>query len=217
MRRLTLTGVILAVLLSGILTATAAALPPEFLPGAAKEKFTGKTGKLSMQVKEGEATNCMKSEILTGNGELLGLKTALIIVDASECKTLGLTSNSLGDNAGVILMHFEAELCYIDKAKEHVGLLLKILPLHFEIPSTGLLTIVEGSFIILIRPVNVKTEEFKLTIEQTSGVQTISKCEGAGAVTLSSKVDGAAAVQTGVQAESATLLFAKAEAQTLMA
>ena len=110
MRGFKLVATLLAVMaLGAIAAATASAAQPEFLPGTAGTKFTGKSKKAKLQVKEGATIECTGSE---AEGELLGKTTALFIVTFKGCKSLGLAANSLGDAAGIIKVHVDSETCF---------------------------------------------------------------------------------------------------------
>jgi hypothetical protein len=208
-------AVVMALAITAVVSATAFAANPEFLPGTAGAKFTGKSGKATLAIKGGSTITCKESVVEKGNGELLGPKTALAIIDFKGCTAFGLPANSLGDLKEIILAHVETELCYINKATKHVGIIFTTLPVHIEIPSVGLLVSVTGSFVGLLEPVNIKQTGYTLNIAQAAGVQAIEKCEGGAARTLLSSVDGGANTQSGEEAEKGTLTFEAA--QELMA
>jgi hypothetical protein len=207
MRGIKLIGaVMMALMLTVVVSATASAALPEFLPGTAGTKATAKSGKATLAIKGGSTITCKASEVTKGNGELLGTKTALAVIDFTGCTAFGLPANSLGDLKEVILAHVELTLCYIKKAT-HVGVIFETLPVHIEIPSTKLLVTVTGSFVGLIEPINKKTATYTLNIAQAGGVQGIEKCEGGAARTLLSSVDGGANTQSGEEAKEGTLTF----------
>jgi hypothetical protein len=202
-------GLVLALTAIAASSASAAA---EFKPGAAKTPFTGKSGEATLQVKGGASIKCKASEVLKGEGELLGPKTALFIIHLTGCTSLGLAENSLGDSSGVVLAHYEVETCTISTKPLFGGLLLKLLPLHIEIPAASVLLLEEGSFVSGLSPENKATKEFALKIEQKEGKQTIDGClnaEGTKVVpeTLTTSENGKAAVASAEEAKSGTLLF----------
>jgi hypothetical protein len=204
-------AVVIALALAAAVSATAFAANPEFLPGTAGAKFTGKGGKATLAIKGGSTITCQEWVIEKGNGELLGPKTGLAIIDFKGCTAFGLPANSLGDLKEIILAHVETELCYINKSTKHVGIIFTTLPVHIEIPAIGLLVSVTGSFIGLLEPVNIKQTVYTLNIAQTGGVQAIEKCEGGAARTLSTSTDGGAITQSGIEAEKGTITFEAAE------
>jgi hypothetical protein len=194
------------------IAATTASAAIEFLPGAAKTAFTGTSAEAVLQVKGGAAIKCTKSEVATGNGELLSSKTLLFIVDFTGCKTLGLPINSLGDKAEVILVHVEGETCTVSTSPLVGAVLLKPLPLHLEVPSVGTLLLVEGKFVGGLEPPNKSTKEYKLAIAQKEGKQGIEGCLNAAGTkvepeTLTTSENGKAAVASAEEAKSGTLVF----------
>jgi hypothetical protein len=204
-------AVVIALALTAVVSATAFAANPEFLPGTAGAKFTGKSGKATLAIKGGSTITCKESVVEKGNGELLGPKTGLAIIDFKGCTAFGLPANTLGDAKEIILVHVETELCTISLVPLVVGIIFTPLPVHIEIPSVGLLVSVTGSFVGSLTPLNTLTTTYTLTIAQSGGVQAIEKCEGGAARTLLSSVDGGANTQSGEEAEKGTLTFEVAE------
>jgi hypothetical protein len=204
-----LSAVALALMFTVAISATAFAANPQFLPGEAGAKFTGKSGKVTFQIKGGSSLTCAKSEITKGNGELLGPKSALAILHLSSCTGFGLPANSLGDPGGTFLIHVEISICKIGFLD--IGVKFAFLLLHIEIPSTKLLFTITGGPIVLITPLDVLVSGFSLGISQKEGKQAIEKCEGEAASTLETSVDGGAFTQTGMEAKEATLTFEKSQ------
>jgi hypothetical protein len=150
MRKLKVLGaaIIAVVALSAIASATASAALPEFLPGNAGEKFTGKSGSGTLEV-PGEGPIICSADTVTGENTGTTKKTALALITFTGCKVFGIiNAASLGDAAGTILVHAELELCYIDKAKKEVGVLTEVLPVHIEV--FGKLLIVTGDQVGLL-------------------------------------------------------------------
>ncbi|HUA74309.1 MAG TPA: hypothetical protein VL988_06080 [Solirubrobacteraceae bacterium] len=176
MRGFKLVATLLAVLALGAIAAATASAAPEFLPGAAGTTFTGKSKKAKLQVKEGATIECSGSK---ASGELLGKTTALFIVTFEGCKSLGLAANSLGDSSGIILVHVEAETCFINLSPLEAGLIIKPLPVHIEVPAAEQLVLVEGDFAAKIEPINTSTTSGTLVIAQKGGVQSIDGCRNA--------------------------------------
>jgi hypothetical protein len=211
-----ISAVALALMLTAVVSATAFAANPEFLPGEKGTKFTGKSGKATLQIKGSNTITCKTSEVTKGNGELLGPKTATSTIDFSTCTAFGLPANSLGDASGIILVKVNSELCYISKAEKTVGIVFTLpSTLHLEVPSTKLLINVQGSFVGKIEPINKKQATYTLVIEQKEGKQAIEKCEGGAALKLETSVDGGAFTQSGEEAKEGTITFEKE--QELMA
>jgi hypothetical protein len=222
-----LAGATLAAL--ALLAIAAASAPAEevlwkWLPGRAGEQFKGSSGKLTWQEKGGGSLSCKKSETKAKEGELLEEGSTegkdailgLAFIHFSGCASAGLATNSLGDSSGIVLVHVEIHDCLI--AANHFGLLIKLLPLHVETPSTGTLKVLEGSFIALVEPAGGTTPNkvWNLNIAQAAGVQGIEKCEGGSAETVTTTTNETGSpVQTGVEAKEASLEFEK-EAQTAM-
>jgi len=198
-------AVAMALILTVVVSAAAFAANPEFLPGEAGAKFTGKSGKVTLQIKGSSTITCAKSEITKGNGELLGPKSALAVLHLSSCTGFGLAATSLGDASGTILIHVEISICKIGFFD--IGVKFAFLLLHIEIPSTKLLFTITGGPIVLITPLDVVVSGFSLGIAQKEGKQAIEKCEGESASTLETSTDGGAFTQTGMEAKEGTLTF----------
>ncbi len=208
-RLIVVLATVLAVAAIGVTTASAS-----ILPGVKGTKITGKSGKATLQVKEGTkgekpgpSITCEKST--TASGEVLSTTEALAVITFENCTTLGLATNSLGDPVKTILAHVEVTDC--PDTPTGRALEFKLLPLHLEVPSTKLLLLVEGSVLGLITPVGKKATTFTLTIEQKEGKQAVEKCEGGTAKTLTTSIDGSAAIQSGQEAKEGTLTFAAEE------
>ena len=207
MRILKLAGAMIAVLAFtaiGTATASAAEMLWTWLPGAEGTKFTGKSAKASLQIKGGGTITCAES---TAEGEIQKEKTlGLALIDFGQnCTVGGVAVASLGDKSGLILVHIEIHNCLI--AVGHLGLLIKVLPLHLEVVSTKLLITVEGALIALINPAGKPAKAFNLVVEQKEGKQSLEKCEGGTAQTLLTSLDGGAFVQSGEEAKEGTLTF----------
>jgi hypothetical protein len=200
-------ALLLVVAFAAIGTATASAAETlwKMLPGTKGTTFTGKSGKATLQIKGSGSITCPSSS--TTNGELTEEQTlALATIEFIKCTIGGLPINSLGDGSGIILVHLEIHDCTISAGK--AGILIKILPLHLEIPSTKLLLSVEGSLITELTPNKTKSKTFSLIVEQKEGKQAIEKCEGGSALTLTTSLDGGAFIQSAEEAKEGTLTFA---------
>ncbi len=178
MRKIKVLGaaIVAVVALSALAAATSSAALPEFLPGNAGEKFTGKSGAGTLEVPPEGPIVCAKDTV-TGENTGATKKTALAIIDFTGCKVFGIVNaQSLGDPAGTILVHVELELCYINKATKEVGVLTEVLPVHIEV--FGKLLLIKGDQVAKITPVGKSTKEFKLTYEQSKGKAKPAGCEG---------------------------------------
>lgn len=201
------------------LVATAAANAAEtlwlWLPGATGTKFTGKSAKVSLQIKGSGTVTCKET---FSNGELTGEQTlGLATIDfGNNCTAGGLPANSLGDASGTILVHAEIHNCRIT-ANNH-GVLFKFLPLHIEVPSTKLLILVEGSYIAETAFLNIKLGTHPLLVEQKEGKQAIENCEGGpkGGYTLTTSLDGGEPKQTAIEAKEGTITWTSSEQEVML-
>jgi hypothetical protein len=190
-----------AVALFGASASFAAA---QILPGAAKTAFTITTGKVLFQVKGGAAVACKAA---SGSGELTSSTAGTGKLDFTGCSTAGLGINSLGDASATVLIAGEATICDIGKSTVGVDVHLPSTGVHLEVPSTKLLLIKKGSFIIEATPVGTKTKSFKGVLQQSGGVQAIEKCEGGSKETLLLSTDGGEFIQAGLEAQEVVLAF----------
>ncbi len=190
-------------------TASAAETLWLFLPGLEGETFTAKSGKLTLQEKTGAAIQCQETSISLVDGTIVGTtKTlALAILHIGKCAVTGITFNSLGDPAGIVLKHVEIHTCIISTSPLVGGLLIKLLPLHLEVPAAKLLIEITGSFVAPITPNETKTKKYKLDIKQIAGLQEIKLCLGGSEETLLVSDDGKEPIQSGLEAENFELSF----------
>jgi len=204
-------ALILLPVLSAIVVATASAAETlwSWLPGAAKTAFTGKSGKLTFQIKGGASITAPEA---TMTGELTESQTlGLALLTMSKATTSGIPINSEGDASGIILLHVETHNCRIKTGEG--GILVKLLPVHLEAPSIKLLFTMEGSYIASSSGGTGKV--FTLVVSQTGGTQAIEKCEGGAVATLSTSVDGSAFTQTGLEGKEVSLTFTSVEQETM--
>ena len=146
-------AVILVLAFSAVAVATASAAETlwRWLPGSAKETFKGTASATTFQeVKEGtkggSSVKCSKAEILLTDSELKAsselleneAKLALAVLHFTGCKASGLAYNSLGDAKETILVHVEIHNCLVNAGDP--ALLIKILPLHAEVPATQIIS-----------------------------------------------------------------------------
>jgi hypothetical protein len=196
MRIFKLIGVLVCAVAISAIAVTAASAAT--LPGVAGTSITGGSEKATLQVKGGASITC---KVSTASGEVLGTSSALAIIDFDTCTTAGLPVNSLGDTSGLILVHVEIFEC-----PSNAGILiLTVLPLHLEVPSTKLLLLIEGSALGTVET-GVKKSTFSLTVTQKEGKNTVETC-GKEKLVLSTSTDGSAFVQSGEEAKGATLTF----------
>ncbi len=220
MRTFKLAGAIFVALASTALaiasTASAEITLWRFLPGEANTLFSGTSGKATLQVVGSGTITCKESKVGLHQGELLDETSALAVISFSGCKAFGLAAESLGNNLGFILAHVEIHTCVIDGFLGHFGLIVEVLPLHVDIPSTGLLITVDGGFIALVAPLGVEpTTTWRLNIAQVEGKQEIETCEGGEAYTLESSVDSGAFERSGEAVVEGTFTFETAQEITL--
>jgi hypothetical protein len=196
--------------IAAVMASSAVAALPEALPGTKGTKFTGKSGKGTLQIKGGAAVQCTMT---TGEGELINSTTGKGTITFKGCSTLGLSINSLGSPSGTVVISGEASVCYISKALKTVGIVTRIpeAGVHIEVPAAGLLLVKKGGFILQATPVNKKTTTFAGVLEQKEGKQAIEKCEGAEKQTLLVSTDGGAFVEAGLEAKEDVLTFEKEE------
>jgi hypothetical protein len=215
MRVFKLTGAMVIVLaFTAIATATASAAETlwTWLPGATGTKFTGSSGKATLEKKSTGKITCESS---TAAGEITGEKTlALATVDFKGCTAFGLSALTLGDSKGLILVHLEIHNCRIATGS-NAGLLIKPLPVHITIPSIGTLLLIEGSFVAELKPNKKLAKTFELVIAQSKGVQALEKCEGGKAETLLTSENGGAFEQSGEEAEKGTIAWTTIEQEAM--
>ncbi|HXN39989.1 MAG TPA: hypothetical protein VN892_18305 [Solirubrobacteraceae bacterium] len=184
MRRLKTAGAAIAAilaftaLLSAITASTASATLPEFLPGTAGTKFTGKSGVGTLEIAGSSTVECKEDK---DEGVLLSSTEALVTIEVLGCKVLDIVgAHSLGDPREVILYAGRSteSLCYINKAKEEVGLAVHIPPgIHVEVAGTLIEMI--GSIIGRITPFKKKIlGPFQIAFKASEDKQEITKCEG---------------------------------------
>ncbi len=202
--------VVLALTAIAASTASAAETLWEILPGNEGETFTAKSGTAILQEKGGLAIKCQESSILLADSSIVGTTKTLLLAIlhfGSKCTAAGLGFNSLGDPAGFVLAHVEIHTCIISTSPLVGGLLIKVLPLHLEVPSVKLLIEVTGSLVVPITPNETETKNYKLDIKQAAGVQSTKLCLGGAEETLLSADDAKGPIQAGLEAASAELSF----------
>lgn len=223
MRQSKLVGTLVAALLALAALALASVAPAEitlwkWLPGAAGEHFSGKTGKFTIQeTKEegglGTALTCKESKLFEKESELVspatGATLALAILELSGCKAFGVAMQSLGDPSGIVLMHLELHNCIISGGSGD-GVIVEPLPVHLDVPATGLLIDIAGRYIVEAKSAEARAKSWQLAIEQKEGKQALKECTGAGETyTLTSNTDNNGAKKAGEEAREASIAFAK--------
>jgi hypothetical protein len=193
----------------GVASASAAETLWPWLPGSAKETFSGKSGTFTWQIDGGESFTCAKSLILLTGSELTenAAKLWLATIHLEGCKEslFGQPINSLGDASGVILIHIVLHTCMITKGD--FGVLVKPLPIHLEIPNLGQLIAIQGSFVGRIKLLVGDKKHYELEITQKNGLQTIEKAEGGVKENLEASTNEGAFVETAIEAKEGLLLF----------
>jgi hypothetical protein len=167
--------------LSAALTSAAQAAPPEFAPPAAP--FVSKSGITTLETVTKAQIVCASDE---GTGEVTGPKTGSIKVIFKGCElvTLALPCNTVGVPPGeIVTTTLLMTLGYINEVKKEVGVDLSTAtggPL-MEFVCGGLKTVVEGSVIGKITPVNKLLKppaHFTLRFSQAAGKQKPTHFEG---------------------------------------
>ena len=176
MRKLTITTATITALtaLTTITATIATAALPEF--NKTNVKFTSESGPGTLDVAGGNTIECATD---TASGEITGPKTVTLQVDVRTCKIFGLIgSHSLGDPENTILIAATGTLCYLNKAKKEVGLVLTPTGLlHIEAPNAGALAQIKGTLIGRLTPVNTTTLRGELILKQEKGKQELLGCE----------------------------------------
>jgi hypothetical protein len=196
-----------------VASASAAEILWRWLPGSAKETFTGKSGQAKLVTVGGSKIVCTKSLVLLTFGgsssELLEkeAKLALALIHFEGCKVEGiLPVNSEGDEKEIILMHLELHNCLIKNGD--IGILFLPLPVKLLVPATALTIELTGSFVGLISALTGDKKHYELNVKQSAnGVQEIKECEGGEKESLKSKDDAKVAENLSVDAAEVLLLF----------
>ena len=164
----------------GVASASAALLLWSWNPGSAKETFTGKSGKATLELDPAKTgvIVCTKSLTLLPGSELLEnkAKLATAAIHFEGCKAEGIAPvNSVGDTKEIILTTVKLHNCMIKPGD--FGILFEPLERHIEIPLTKELILVKGSFVGLISPLTGSKLHYELLIQQAGGLQVIPGCE----------------------------------------
>ncbi len=179
----------------------------EWLPGAAKHKFTGSGGKSTLETVSGQAVTCKHS---TAKGEFTGTKAATAVVTFSQCERASTREScqSSGASAGEIVTgSLAGGLGFIkdEEPKESellvsVGMDLGREPsvLTAECGTSREAVVVKGSVIAPITKIDKKSSAFMLAYAATMGKQLPEAFEGASHDTLSAVLGTATAEQAGL-------------------
>lgn len=219
MRVSKLIGVLIAVLaISAVAVATASAAETlwQWLPGAEKTAFTGKSKKATLQVEGGAAITCQES---TTTGEITTEKTlgTATIKFGTKCTAAGLPVENEGSKeAGKITVKVKIHNCVIKSGD--AGEKIEVEgTLKLEVPSTKLKLSIKGALIGLIAPnKEKKLGPFTLTIAQTGGLQAIKQCEGGAATFLLTSINGGTFTESGQEAEKGEINFTTAEQEIMV-
>jgi hypothetical protein len=190
------------------MTTSSAVAATGILPAVSGTVFTGKTGKLTLQIKGGLTITCTSS---TTTGEVVSTSKLLILTIGKSCTTVGLPVNSLSDASGQILIHVEAPPCVGLGLPPSISITLEFLELHLEVPAVGLLFVTRGAAVAPVVPDNTSVRRFTLSPSQKGGEQSVTKCQGGPARTLETSADSGSFVQTGLEAAEDTLEFGTEE------
>lgn len=207
--------------LMGVLALTALALAATasaevhlwaWLPGAAGTHFSGKSGKATLQEKGGTNTaiTCKESKITEKESELTSPATAATlgkaVLEFSGCKAFGVAVESLGNASGIIIANLKLHNCLIAGGSTH-GVIIEPEPLHIDVPATGLLVNVGGSFVAEVKAATNPSLTWELVVEQKEGKQAISSCEGGSALSLTSNTDNGGTNLAGQEAKEGSITF----------
>jgi hypothetical protein len=179
-RHLKLAGMLLILALAacGLAAATASAAEPEFLDNVTGNTFSGTSGAGKLEDPVTKLTiACSKDNVLLEGNEITGAKTIKLDIHFEGCTLAGLAFNSLGDAKAIMLVKATGELCTVSKAPTlTVGMLLKITPVHVEVPSILELVELTGTMLGTITPLKeLKTGPYTLVLNSTTAKE---KCEG---------------------------------------
>ena len=163
--------------ITAITAINASALPEFLVAGGFPIRFTGRGGLGTLETVGGRQIVCEggKSE-----GEIVSATHLTAQLDISNCRIFGIiNAHSLGDTGGVILVKLLGLLCYINKARQEVGVKLEFTGRGVHLEVATVLALIEGTLIGKVTPVNTRTlGPFELTLKEVRGVQELQKCEG---------------------------------------
>jgi hypothetical protein len=216
MRRLTVLGAALtALMVLGMMASSAMAVLPEGLGTFPNNISKGEGGEGELTTLSGGISiKCKTNTVL---GKIDTALTGTVDIHFKGCTALGaFSANSLGDEPGVILTGvLKWELCYTNKATKEVGIFIKEVNSHIEVPSVGALINVTGSIIAKVTPTNKsQTGVFAFSAEPSAaGDQKITECEHAGvkkALLLASQDAKHEKPETAAIKQAASVTFEKA-------
>ncbi|MGH2864524.1 MAG: hypothetical protein ACRDJX_04660 [Solirubrobacteraceae bacterium] len=225
MKRIKIIGLALVAVfaLSAVVAASASAALPEFVPGAAKTKFTSKSGESFLEASK-QVIKC-KSD--TNKGELVGTtkKEDTVTVTFLGCESLTLKAKCQNTTTkGKIVTNLLVSLLgYINAAKKEVGLSLSPktaggLFAEFECAEVKV-KVGEGtgkggnSVIGRVTPVNklvTPPETFALSFNCVSEKQEVEKFEGGAKDVLEAEIGGLG-WEEACESSQDTILFKVAE------
>jgi hypothetical protein len=177
----------------------------EWMAGAAKAKFTSKSGKSTLQGAGGGGITCASSSVA---GEYTGLKTVAATVTFKGCKSVagkGACQSSAAPSGEIVASRLTGGLGFIQDERTESGLLVSVgVDLSAE-PS--LLTaqcdganeelVVKGSVIAPISKIDAMSKTFSLDYAASAGKQSPEQFEGEPKDTLTATL-GAGAEQAGL-------------------
>jgi hypothetical protein len=175
--------------LSAITTTIATAALPEFSADKTFPiKYTATSGSGTLSIAGNPIQITCEDDLVT-KGEITNATGAgTFTIAFLKCTALGIFgAHSLGDAEGTILVTAKTSgLCYINKAEKRVGIVItQTGKTHIEV--AGKLTVLEGSLIGELTPVNKLTLEPILSLKATeAGKQEVLKCEGGTELHLTS-------------------------------
>ena len=180
-----------AVLALGAVVAASAmaAAPPEFKTGTG-ENFPVKfekhgTGEPRLETKARQWILCGESKT---TGEITAAKTVSVKMEWTNCFGPLRESqvNSKGSPAGTVVIKGSGSLVFINKAKEQVGIALKLEETTVENPAKEYEFILLGHLVVPITPLNTKTFEVDLPLHaKSAGTQEFTTYENEKGETVS--------------------------------
>jgi hypothetical protein len=179
----------------------------EWITGAAKAKFTAKSGLSTLAGAGGAAVACNSSSV---SGEYTGAKTVAATVTFKGCKTVAgkAVCQSNGAAAGeMVASGLTGGLGFIEDEQTTSGLLVSVgvdlgngsTLLSAQCDGVGEALVVKGSVIAPIAKIDAMSKTFTLTYAASAGKQSPEQFEGGSKDTLTATL-GSGAEQAGLVA-----------------
>jgi hypothetical protein len=174
MRRITITGLTLAVFTLAAVATTAATAELGFLP-LTKKGATIEGGVSTLETASGGIISCLTldptSLTFVGDKHFTGTLHWL------HCLLMGFPINSLGDGSGEVLEATLLLACLTNSASLTFGVAAEVSKAHLEVPSLGILMFVNGSVLgLILRKAGEKATSASVDFEGSKGVQVVKEC-----------------------------------------